>query len=456
MRECTCHRVLSYSYEERMNHAASFDLQQFIDQQPLSRFQLLVVSLCGAVLFLDGFDAQSMGFVAPALVRDLHIARAALGPVFSSGLLGIMIGALVFGPMADRFGRKPVLIFCTALFGLCSLLTSTAGSLESLLVYRLITGFGLGGAMPNAVALTSEYMPKKFRATAVMVMFSGFAIGAAVGGFVAAALIERFGWQSVFVTGGVLPCLVAIVLLVFLPESIRFLVLNGRDNASINRSLARIAPDITRPPGSLIVEEQGSKGFAVPQLFANARARGTMLLWVIFFMSLLDLYFLNNWLPTVMHDAGIAVERAIILTALFQVGGTVGSLSLGRLIDRLLSFRVLAWAYLAASASVFLIGAAGRSVTLLACTISAAGFAIIGGQSGANALAAEFYPTAIRSTGVGWALGIGRIGSIIGPLLGGQLLSLQHGARRIFWAAAVPVLIASIAAWLASRQQPSK
>jgi AAHS family 4-hydroxybenzoate transporter-like MFS transporter len=440
-----------------MNPAVSFDLQQFIDQQPLSRFQLLVVSLCGAVLFLDGFDAQSMGFVAPALIRDLHIARAALGPVFSSGLLGIMIGALFFGPMADRFGRKPVLVFCTALFGLCSLLTATAGSLESLLAFRLITGFGLGGAMPNAVALTSEYMPKKFRATAVMVMFSGFAIGAAVGGFVAAALIERFGWQSVFVTGGVLPCLLAVLLLAMLPESIRFLAIRKSDDDRVARTLARLAPDIAPLPGRIVVvEEHGSKGFQVPRLFQEGRARGTLLLWIIFFMSLLDLYFLNNWLPTVMHDAGIAVERAIILTAFFQLGGTVGSLSLGRLIDRFLSFRVLAWAYLAASASVFLIGASGKSVALLACTISAAGFAIIGGQSGANALAAEFYPTAIRSTGVGWALGIGRIGSIAGPLLGGSLLSFQQDTRHIFWVAAIPVLIASSAAWLASRQQPSK
>lgn len=441
-----------------MNPAVSFDLQQFIDQQPLSRFQLLVVSLCGAVLFLDGFDAQSMGFVAPALVRDLHIARAALGPVFSSGLLGIMIGALFFGPMADRFGRKPVLVLCTALFGSCSLLTASAGSLESLLVFRLITGFGLGGAMPNAVALTSEYMPKKFRATAVMVMFSGFAIGAAVGGFVAAALIERFGWQSVFVTGGVLPCLLAVLLVAVLPESIRFLAIRKSDGDRVARTLARLAPDIAPLPGRIVVvvEEHGSQGFQVPRLFQDGRARGTLLLWIIFFMSLLDLYFLNNWLPTVMHDAGIAVERAIILTALFQLGGTVGSLSLGRLIDRFLSFRVLAWAYLAASASVFLIGAAGKSVALLACTISAAGFAIIGGQSGANALATEFYPTAIRSTGVGWALGIGRIGSIVGPLLGGSLLSIQQDTRHIFWVAAIPVLIASSAAWLASRRQPSK
>jgi len=437
-----------------MSPAARLEVHQFIDQLPLSRYQLLIAILCALVLFMDGFDAQAMGFVAPALVEHLHIARASLGPVFSSGLVGIMIGALVFGPLADRFGRKPVLVFCTVLFGACSLLTATAASLPSLLVYRLITGFGLGGAMPNAVALTSEFMPKRLRATAVTLMFVGFSIGAAVGGFVAAALISRFGWQSVFVTGGVVPCVIAVLLIALLPESIRFLLMKGGENERIAQSLARIASgisvDLAQP---LYIEERPTQEFVVKQLFTAGRAPMTLLVWVIFFMSLLDLYFLNAWLPTVIHDAGIVIEKAIILTALFQVGGAFGSLIMGRLLDRFLSFRVLACAYLSAGVFVFFIGAAGKSVTLLALTILAAGCGVIGGQSSANALTAEFYPTPMRSTGVGWALGIGRIGSIIGPLLGGVLLSFEHQTRRVFWAAAIPVLIASVAGFLAARTQ---
>ena len=437
-----------------MSPAARLEIHQFIDQLPLSRYQLLIAILCAIVLFMDGFDAQAMGFVAPALVEHLHIARSSLGPVFSSGLIGIMIGALVFGPLADRFGRKPVLIFCTLLFGICSLLTATAVSLETLLVIRLITGFGLGGAMPNAVALTSEFMPRRLRATAVTLMFVGFSIGAAVGGFVAAALIARFGWQSVFITGGILPCLIALLLIAMLPESIRFLLLKGGDDARIRRSLQRISPGISPDlVRSLAIEERPAQEFVVKQLFTAGRAPMTLLMWVIFFMSLLDLYFLNAWLPTVIHDSGIVIEKAIILTALFQVGGAFGSLIMGRLLDRFLSFRVLACAYLAAGVFVFLIGAAGKSVLLLALTIFAAGCGVIGGQSSANALSAEFYPTPMRSTGVGWALGIGRVGSIIGPLLGGLLLSFQSETRRVFWAAAIPVLIASAAGFLAGRTQ---
>jgi len=416
-------------------HANEAGLDPPLYGRSMNRSQILVLVLCGSVLFIDGFDAQSMGFVAPALVQQLHLARAALGPVFSSGLVGIMIGALVFGPLADRVGRKPILVWCTLLFGVFSLLTATSGSLHGLLLYRLFTGFGLGGAMPNAVALTSEFMPERFRATAVTVMFVGFAVGAAAGGFVAAGLIPRFGWQSVFVTGGVVPCVIAVFLIAFLPESTRFLQ-TGNARASL-------------------IMGPGSKQFIVRQLFDAGRTRMTLLIWVIFFMSLLDLYFLNAWMPTLVHDAGIEIGRAIVLTALFQLGGAVGSFVLGRVLDRFLSFRVLAYAYLSAGVFVFLIGTAGKSVVLLACAILAAGCAVIGGQGGANALAAAFYPTPIRATGVGWALGIGRVGSIIGPLVGGVLLSFQQETRRVFWAAAVPVLIASVASFFASRAEPS-
>jgi AAHS family 4-hydroxybenzoate transporter-like MFS transporter len=440
-----------------MSPAARLEVHQFIDQLPLSRYQLLIAILCAMVLFMDGFDAQSMGFVAPALIDDLHISRGSLGPVFSSGLIGIMIGALLFGPLADRFGRKPVLVFCTVLFGACSLLTATAASLPALLVYRLITGFGLGGAMPNAVALTSEFMPKRLRATAVTLMFVGFSIGAAVGGFVAAALIARFGWQSVFVTGGVAPFAIAILLIALLPESIRFLLMKGSEDSRIAKSLEKVAPGVsTGLARSLVIEERPAQEFVVKQLFTTGRSPMTLLIWIIFFMSLLDLYFLNAWLPTVIHDAGMVIQKAILLTALFQVGGAVGSFIMGRLLDRFLSFRVLACAYLSAGVFVFFIGAAGKSVAFLALTIFAAGCGVIGGQSSANALTAEFYPTPMRSTGVGWALGIGRIGSIIGPLLGGILLSFEHETRRVFWAAAIPVVIASVAGFLAARTQSTK
>jgi AAHS family 4-hydroxybenzoate transporter-like MFS transporter len=423
-------------------------VSDFIDAQPVSRFQLLVASLCALIVFVDGFDAQAMGYVAPALTAALAVPRTVLGPVISASLVGMMVGALAAGPLADRFGRKPVLVGCALVFGIGALLTATATSVQQLVVFRVFTGLGMGGAMPNAIALTSEYMPQKFRATAVTTMICGFSLGAAVGGWVAAALIPRFGWPSVFVVGGVLPCLIAGASIAWLPESIRFVLIRRGDDGRAGRLLVRIGPydaAVTRmSPGT---EEHASGGAStVRQLFTHRRAMGTLLIWVVYFMNLLNLYFLNNWLPTIMSDVGIKVETAIIVTSLFQFGGIAGALLLGRLLDYHRSFLVLAACFLWAAAWVYLIGAVGASVPLLVLTVSLAGVGVIGGQNASHALTAEFYPTAIRATGVGWALGIGRIGSIVGPILGGYLLAQGGGARHVFWSAAIPALIATAAA----------
>ena len=393
-----------------MRQAARPDIMQ-----APSRLYVKVGILCTLAVMMDGFDAQAMGFVAPALLAEWHITRLALSPILSSGLLGMLAGALLFGPLGDRLGRKRILVLCTLWFAVGSLLTARVHTVETMLWLRLATGFGLGGAMPNATALTAEYMPRRLRATGVMLMFCGFSMGAAIGGFVAAGIINRYGWPAVFIVGGLLPCIVSLFLL-GLPESTPFL-------------------------------QERKAGFPVAHLFTEGRARTTLLLWVMFFMSLLDLYFLNSWLPTLIHDAGVALEQAIIITAMFQVGGTVAAIVLGRVVDRRMSYGVLTWVYLGAATCVFLIGLVNGTAAIETGVVFAAGFCVIGGQTCSNSLAAESYPTAVRSTGVGWALGIGRIGSIVGPILGGQLLSFNWGMRRVFLAAAVPAVIAASSAF---------
>ena len=431
-----------------MPTATAFDVRQFIDERPVGRYQLMVAAMCSLLVFVDGFDAQAMGYVAPALSAAMQIPRSVLGPVISSGLVGMMIGAMVSGPLADQFGRRPVLIACALIFGLGSLLTATAQSVEALTAFRAFTGLGMGGAMPNAIALTSEYMPHRRRGTAVTTMICGFSLGAAVGGFVAAAIIPRFGWQAVFVVGGVTPLVIAAAAFLWLPDSIRFLLIKGHHDDRARTYLARIAPDAALPeilfPG--VAEDDKRDVFVVKRLFTDRRATGTALIWVVYFMNLLNLYFLNSWLPTIISDSDIPVATAIRLTALFQVGGIGGALVLGALLDRYFSFWILAGSYLWAAVCVFFIGAAGVSTALLGVTIASAGLGIIGGQNACHALTAGFYPTAIRSTGVGWALGIGRVGSILGPVLGGWLLARGTPVGQVFWAASIPALIATLAA----------
>lgn len=431
--------------------ASPVDVADFIEQQPVGRFQIGLLLTCAAVLFLDGFDTQAIGYVAPVLAKEWGLTKGALGPVFSAGLFGLMIGALIFGPLADRIGRKKIIILSSLAFGIGTLATAFITDVNTLLVIRFLTGLGLGGAMPNAVAMTSEFSPHRRRATMVMVMFCGFSVGAALGGLLAAALIPQFGWRSVFVVGGLAPLLLVPILLLRLPESVRFLALTGRAHERVAQLLGLINPKVTFAPGTqFIVHEPGLAGIPVLHLFRDGRTPVTLLLWVVFFMSLLDLYFLSNWLPTVLNDLGASVSEAAAIGSMLQVGGVVGTFALGSIIDRF-SFRALALVYFVAVFAVGAIGQLGHSVVFVTLAIFATGFCIVGGQIAANALAATYYPTSVRATGVGWALGIGRVGSIVGPLVGGALLTAKWSTGSVFIAAATAALFAALAAFALSR-----
>jgi AAHS family 4-hydroxybenzoate transporter-like MFS transporter len=429
----------------------AIDLVDFIDRQPVGGFQIRLLLICAGVLFLDGFDTQAIGYVAPAIAKEWHLGKGALGPVFSAGLFGLMIGALVFGPLADRVGRKRIIIFSTVAFGIGAFATAFAQDITTLLVIRLLTGLGLGGAMPNAIALTAEYNPHRRRATMVMIMFCGFSVGAALGGLLAADLIPRFGWRSVFIIGGIAPLLMVPALAWRLPESVRFLATAGRAPERVTELLKRISPNtVFAPDARFVVHETHLAGIPVVHLFREGRAAVTLLLWVVFFMSLLDLYFLASWLPTVINDLGASVSLAVVIGSLLQVGGVVATFALGSVIDRF-SFRALALVYFGAVFAVGAIGQLGHSAVLVSIAIFAAGFCVVGGQIAANGLTAGFYPTSVRATGVGWALGIGRIGSIVGPLVGGVLLAEKWSTSAVFIAAAAAALCAALAALFLSR-----
>lgn len=429
---------------------ASVDVAAVIDRIPISRLQWTTIILCGLVAILDGFDTQAIAFVAPLIAKDLQLEMSAFGPVFGAGLFGLTVGALAFGPAADRWGRKPIIIASTLMFGVFALLTPTVHSLNALMLMRFLTGLGLGGAMPNIIALTSEYAPKAKRATLVTLMFCGFPLGAVLGGLISAQLMTKFGWAVVFYLGGILPLVLLPFLLLWLPESIRYLVALGAGNDRPVAILRRLDPAGSYGDGThCVLPEKTAKGSPISQLFVDGRVLGTSLLWVVFFCNLLVLYFLINWLPSIMQKAGLPIERAIIATVVLNAGGIIGGLTLARLVDNRRPFEILAIAYAAAAVLIAGIGfAATASIPILMLTIFAAGFFVIGSQYCMNALAANYYPTGLRSTGIGWALGIGRIGSIVGPVVGGTMIAMGWSSEQLFTAIAVPSVLASIAVFL--------
>lgn len=433
------------------NNALS--VQQFIDQQPFSALQKRLLALCFLVVAIDGFDTASIGFIAPALRGEWQLSAAALAPLFGAGLFGLMAGALLLGPLADRYGRKPILILSVAFFGLTSLLSSFATDMTTLLVLRFLTGLGLGGAMPTTITLTSEYCPQARRASLVTLMFCGFTIGSALGGLVAAQLLATVGWRGILMIGGVLPLLLVPVLVFLLPESLRWLVLRGRDGSAIAAKIAGGIAGAGKAVPALSVSDVKLPGSPVSQLFRPGLIGGTLLLWTTFFMSLLIIYLLSSWLPTILNGAGHSLSQASFISSAFQIGGTAGAILLGRWMDRFRPHRVLALAYGAAALCIAAVGVATDNVPLLVLAVFGVGFGVSGSQVGANALAAAFYPTTSRATGVSWASAIGRSGSVLGSMVGGALLAAELSTQTIFLLLAVPALLAAVALLAMGRLQ---
>ncbi|MGU7772134.1 MFS transporter [Burkholderia sp. MR1-5-21] len=423
----------------------SIDVTDWIDRQRISPFQAAIVVLCFLIVAIDGFDTASIGFIAPVIRAEWNLTPAQLAPVFGAGLAGLMAGALVFGPFGDRFGRKRLLLACVACFGIASAASAGAGNLHELIAWRFVTGLGLGGAMPNAITLTSEYCPASRRSLLVTTMFCGFTIGSALGGLAAAALIERDGWRAVLVVGGAAPLLLVPVLAWRLPESVRYLVNAGRDASQVAALLARIAPDASLAHASFIAPRGKPAGSPLGRLFGPDLLRGTLLLWLTFFMSLLVIYLLSSWLPTLLRTTGATLQTAARVTAMFQVGGTLGAVVLGWLMDRFDPHRVLACSYAAAGVFVAAIGTLAATPWGAALAVFAAGFCVSGAQVGANALSAAFYPTECRTTGVSWANGIGRGGSVVGSMAGGAMLSMGLSLPTAFAIVAMPCIAAAMA-----------
>ncbi len=430
------------------------DISAVIDTQPVGALQLRVFLLCAAVLFVDGFDVQGITYVVPTVTQEWGLVRGQLWPALTAGLVGVALGAAGLAPLADHVGRRRIIVYSCVAFGVGSLLTILVDSLFWLTVVRFLTGLGLGSALPNAIGLASEYAPRARRALIVMFVGSGISLGAIGAGMTAARLLEPFGWRVMFVLGGVLPLLLAVLLARALPESIRLAAVTPRLKHEAQRLLRQLKPELAAAGNVEIVSGDGEGGTAtVADLFANGRGIATLCLWVAFFMSLLNVYLAINWLPTSLTASGFSVTQAAEMTTLYHVGGVLGTYAIGLSMDRLGAHRMVLFALLLAVIGFYTFATAtGLAQWPTTAILALAGMGVIGAQVGVTALAAITYPVAMRATGLGWALGVGRIGSIVGPTVGGIMLGTAADPRSVYLGCVIPVLVGMAAVALLKRQ----
>ncbi len=379
------------------------DLQALIDAAPVGKMQWRVIICCFLVVMLDGFDTAAIGFIAPDIRTHWQLTAGDLAPLFGAGLLGLTAGALLCGPLSDRFGRKRVIELCVFLFGALSLASAFSPDLQTLVFLRFLTGLGLGGAMPNTITITSEYLPARRRGALVTLMFCGFTLGSAFGGIVSAQLVPVIGWHGILVLGGVLPLMLFVALLVVLPESPRWQVRRQLPQAVIAKTVSAITRERYVDTHFYLIESASVTKGSIRQLFMGRQLPITLMLWVVFFMSLLIIYLLSSWMPTLLNHRGIDLQHASWVTAAFQIGGTLGALA-----------------------------------------IFGTGIGISGSQVGLNALTATLYPTQSRATGVSWSNAVGRCGAIVGSLSGGVMMAMNFSFDTLFFIIAVPAAISAV------------
>ncbi len=412
-----------------------------LDARPVSAFHIRMIAVAVLLLLTEGFDSQAIGYVAPSLREVLHLTQLQMGGALSMGLFGMTIGALLFAPLADRFKTRGLLIVCILICGVSTLATVFVDSLQMLIVCRFLTGFAVGGVMPQAVGVVSEYAPSKWRATIVTVAVSGFSLGGVVGGTVSAALIPTLGWKAVLIFGGVAALLMLPLVMWSFPNPLPQLLKSAEPRKELAKVVALLAPGWKEPKVTHVEKEH----FPVRILFEGGYASRTALIWVAYFMNIMALYFILNWLPSVLKGGGLSIQSSSLITSLYSAGGIAGVLLLSYLSDKTKPQWMLGIGYVGSAICLISLGSAGTNTMLLTASAIGAGFCTIGGQNSMNAFTSAYYPATARSTGLGWALGIGRCGSIMGPYLGGVLLQMGVSGPNLLKLVAIPALITAVA-----------
>ncbi len=435
----------------------TYQVNDFVDGQKLGRFNLMLLVWSFLTMFADGFDLNSLGFTAPALAKMWGVPASEMGPVLSANLFGIFVGAPLLGWLGDNYGRRPVIIFGTLLYGAMTLLMSFSTSMEQMIVLRLIAGIGIGGIMPNTISLNSELSPKKFRSTLIVLMFMGITTGSTVVGLVAAYYMPAHGWPIIFRIGGLLPLVVGGCLFFALPESLKLLAIKPKARKELIATARKLRPDLVIEDDAVFVNPpiiEKSAG-SVSELFKGGLIWITPLLWVCFSIALMANFFLNNTLPLIYSNYGIPAKEAALTATMYHAGGIFGGLLISILLDRI-GFLIVVIMLAIGAPCIILLGYESLGFHTLAIIGGLSGITVLGAQFGNNAAAGLLYPTSIRGKGVGMALSIGRLGAIAGPTVGAMLLGMNLPMSTVFLLAALPIIVGLIAAgllaWLCYRR----
>lgn len=422
-------------------------VDDFIDEQKLGWFNLRLLAFSFLAMFADGYEINALSLAAPELRSLWHLAPAAFTPALTASSFGILLGAPLLGYVGDRNGRKSAILIGSLICGASTLCIVWAQSLTQIIALRFVTGIGIGGLMPNTIALNAEFSPRRWRATLVVLMFAGITLGGGVPGLVARWLVPRHGWTILFLVGGLVPLTVAACLWFVLPESIKFLALHGQRQSELIRIARQVRPDLAIDEDSrwLVPRAFAASGTGLPQIFGPGLRWITPLLWACFATALMTNYFLNSWLPLLGTASGLTGPEAGTAASFYSIGGAIGGVFMSVLIDRF-GFLVVAALFALAAPMIAAIGFTGMAYSTLLPLAAVSGLGVLGAQFGNNAAAGLLYPTPFRSKGVGWALGFGRFGSILGQSLGGVLIALHLPVRTLFLAAAAPMIVGASAA----------
>jgi AAHS family 4-hydroxybenzoate transporter-like MFS transporter len=444
--------------QDPTDQTVAVDVNEIIETQRIGPFAWGLLLWTGFCMLVDGFDFGGIAYVVPALAREWHVEVGSFGSVLGIGVFGIMLGSIIFGYVGDKIGRKRTILIGCWWFGIFVFVSVWAPNVQILMWLRFLAGCGLYAAVPNAIVLINEFAPSRLKSTWVVLMFTGYTLGLAAAGLGAASLMPHFGWPVMFVLGGISPLVLAIVLAIVLPESVRFLTQHEERWGELAKVLAKMKPDLSIPKNaSFFIHEKKHEKFSYKLLFAGQLLLITPLLWLFYISNSVAAFFLSGWMPTLILSAGFTPTQAALTSSLYAVGSTIGGVLVGVIMDRVGLVYVAIFPLLGALVS-FVIGYPMPTLAL-ELLVFTQGFFIVGAQFACTALGPMFYPTSYRADGAGTAVAVAKIGSIAGPVIGGIVIGMHLPLYQLFYVAGIPLLVSAVVSFslgkVAQKAMPS-